>query len=275
MSTLACLECPNTTVPAAGSTTLDQLAEQIRTWTAEVHKACATALRFALDAGDALIAAKEQVPDGRWAQWLKTNCFLSQRSAQLYMRLARYRADVEHALQEFPGLSLRAAQRLIAEPGASSSETTEATFAMTTATAPVVATEIAAVETESEFVAAETASVRPIPRGLAQFLTRYDPIDLIAAMPASLRDELMGRVVRVGGGGAAELDPRLTQLLREVLEAIAIADRSKTRSVVRHSHEHVARNKLREINHALSRLGRSVCDLEIVFIAKREKKHAA
>jgi hypothetical protein len=97
-------------------TNLDDLATRIRTRLEQVRGACVTALRIALDVGDALIAAEAQVPDGKWGRWLRDNCFLSVRSAQLYMQLARHRGEIEDKLDQGVELSLRAARRLITSP---------------------------------------------------------------------------------------------------------------------------------------------------------------
>jgi hypothetical protein len=45
--------------------------------------------------GDALIEAKAKVPHGGWLPWLADNCDMSERSAQLYMRIAKNRNAIE------------------------------------------------------------------------------------------------------------------------------------------------------------------------------------
>jgi Protein of unknown function (DUF3102) len=95
---------------------LDTLAAKIRNAFQEMTKVMRTAVRIGLDAGDALNAAKQQVPDGEWGRWLKNNCYLSQRTVQVYMQLANHRDEVETKLAEIPDLSLRVARKLIAKP---------------------------------------------------------------------------------------------------------------------------------------------------------------
>jgi hypothetical protein len=51
-----------------------------------------------------------------WKEWLRENCFVSDRTAQLYQQLARHRDDIEAELQHNVELSLRAARRLISKP---------------------------------------------------------------------------------------------------------------------------------------------------------------
>jgi hypothetical protein len=73
-------------------------------------------LRIAFSVGDALTQARAQVAPGQWAIWLKANCFLSRRSAELYVQLAHHRDALEERMAEVPTLSLRAAARWIAKP---------------------------------------------------------------------------------------------------------------------------------------------------------------
>jgi len=54
-------------------------------------------LRHALDAGRLLLAAKAALPHGSWRPWLAAHVECSERTAQLYMRLARDRDAVERA----------------------------------------------------------------------------------------------------------------------------------------------------------------------------------
>jgi Protein of unknown function (DUF3102) len=97
--------------PAASE--LNALAAKVRASVRAAQVAACNALHAALDAGDALVTAQEQVPAGEWTRWLRHNCFLSKRTALLYMQLARHRDEIEARLEEIPDLSLRAARRLI------------------------------------------------------------------------------------------------------------------------------------------------------------------
>jgi hypothetical protein len=105
--------------PCANRQDLAALALQIRNALQAAQTGMRNALRMSLDAGDALIAAKDQVAEGRWICWLRENCFLSRRSAELYMQLARHRDEIEAELTRGVDLSLRAAARLVAKPGPS------------------------------------------------------------------------------------------------------------------------------------------------------------
>ena len=86
------LETVSDTVPEV---TLDALAARVRT----EHTAAGTALKdslaHAMAAGDALVEAKEKLAHGQWLPWLQDNCSISERTAQLYMRVSKNRKDVE------------------------------------------------------------------------------------------------------------------------------------------------------------------------------------
>jgi hypothetical protein len=98
--------------PAQVETDLDHLAAQIRAGHKATQATMRNAVTHALDVGDTLIAAKKRIPEGQWRTWLDTKCSIEVRTAQLYMQLARHRDRIE-ACKERPGLSLRAARRLI------------------------------------------------------------------------------------------------------------------------------------------------------------------
>jgi hypothetical protein len=64
---------------------LDELAQKINV----EHSSAQTAMQSALRAGQYLLQAKEQVPRGKWSQWLAAHCpDVSVRTAQYYMRIA-------------------------------------------------------------------------------------------------------------------------------------------------------------------------------------------
>jgi hypothetical protein len=105
------------TVPC--KTDLHALAVTVRVEIAAMHENYCNALQRALSAGDALIAAQDALSERRqWINWLRTCCSLKERTAFLYMRLARRREVIEAEQQHVGDLSLRAALRLIADKGA-------------------------------------------------------------------------------------------------------------------------------------------------------------
>jgi hypothetical protein len=93
--------------PPVPSNDLAVLAGQINDEHDEVVKAIVHGADHAIRAGKLLLAAKIAARHGDWSEWLATNCRVSERSAQLYMQLAR----------EFPqglaGVSLTAAIKML------------------------------------------------------------------------------------------------------------------------------------------------------------------
>jgi len=73
-----------------GPKDLAHLAEAINHYhqTAQEHLRKGGA--YALTTGELLEAAKEQVKHGEWLRWRERNCLFSERTAQGYMRFARY-----------------------------------------------------------------------------------------------------------------------------------------------------------------------------------------
>jgi hypothetical protein len=100
-------------VPPADTQDLAELARRIREAHRAVHSAGAALLHHAMAAGDALITAQAKVT-GNWKRWLRENCFLSVRTAFVYVQLAHHRTVIE--AERAGDLSLRAALRLIAKP---------------------------------------------------------------------------------------------------------------------------------------------------------------
>src|SRR5262245_27712820 len=92
---------------------LDALAKAVREHVQASATAAQNFLEHILDAGDALIRAKQQVKPGNWYAWLRS-CDLSEDKAQRYMQLAAHRVELDPA--RVRGLSLRAALKLIGRP---------------------------------------------------------------------------------------------------------------------------------------------------------------
>jgi hypothetical protein len=98
----------------AESNSLADLAARIR---AE-HEASALSLRLgaehAFHAGELLVEAKALVGHGQWLPWLRDHCGISERTAQLYMRCAKNRAEIEAAnAQPIADLTLNEAAALL------------------------------------------------------------------------------------------------------------------------------------------------------------------
>lgn len=67
---------------------LSGLAETIRTEHSAIASSAQAALLHAITAGEALLAARKQLPKGSWTQWLADECGLRYQRALYYMRLA-------------------------------------------------------------------------------------------------------------------------------------------------------------------------------------------
>jgi Protein of unknown function (DUF3102) len=79
----------------AASNSLVDLAARIRVEHDAASEKLSEALRHAMAAGDLLIEAKELVQHGAWLPWLKDHVAISERTAQIYMRVAKNRAEIE------------------------------------------------------------------------------------------------------------------------------------------------------------------------------------
>jgi hypothetical protein len=97
------------------SNSLTDIAARIRHEHEAVRFALRHAVERAMNTGDLLLEAKEQLQHGQWSQWIQEHCKISDRTARLYMRLAKNRAVIE-ATGDVANLTLNAATRLLAPP---------------------------------------------------------------------------------------------------------------------------------------------------------------
>lgn len=89
------------------SNRLPMLAAEIRRAHADVQEAAKTAAEHAIAAGHALIEAKALVGHGGWLPWLREHCALAERTAQLYMKIARS----GHSAETVSALGLKGAEQ--------------------------------------------------------------------------------------------------------------------------------------------------------------------
>jgi hypothetical protein len=75
------------------SNCLPVLAAEFRRAHADVQDAVKTAADRAITAGQALIEAKSLIKHGEWLPWLREHCALAERTAQLYMKIAKSGMD--------------------------------------------------------------------------------------------------------------------------------------------------------------------------------------
>jgi hypothetical protein len=109
------IETDTTIVKADVDLEPDELAVIIRDEIQQARTAWRNALRHAMNAGDALNVVQPKVAERgiNWKRWLRENCVVSDRTAQLYQQLARHRPEIEVELQSRGELSLRGARQLI------------------------------------------------------------------------------------------------------------------------------------------------------------------
>ena len=77
------------------SNRLPILAADIRRAHADVFAAAKTAAEHAITAGHALIEARGLLMHGEWLPWLREHCALAERTAQLYMQIAKSGLEAE------------------------------------------------------------------------------------------------------------------------------------------------------------------------------------
>jgi hypothetical protein len=97
------------------SNSLANLAKRIKIEHAAYGETARKGVDHAMAAGDLLLEAKAQLGQhGQGLPWLAEHCELSVRSAQLYMRLARNRSEIEGKYATVAHLTLQAAASLLA-----------------------------------------------------------------------------------------------------------------------------------------------------------------
>jgi hypothetical protein len=96
-----------------GSNSLADLAARIRQEHAATAEALQRGVEHAMAAGDLLLEAKAQLKHGLWLPWLAEHCQMSERTAQLYMRVAKNRATIEAKAQRVADLTLNQAAALL------------------------------------------------------------------------------------------------------------------------------------------------------------------
>jgi hypothetical protein len=102
------------TTDIALSNSLADLAARIRIEHEGARAAVRRGIQHAMAAGDLLIEAKAQLKHGQWLPWLRDHCSMPDRTARLYMRLAKGRGVLEAENGNVADLSLRGALDLLA-----------------------------------------------------------------------------------------------------------------------------------------------------------------
>jgi hypothetical protein len=95
-----------------GDNYMPDLSARIKAEHGAVVDALNSAVMHAMAAGDLLAEAKGRVKHGEWLPWLEEHCAISERTAQLYMRLAEDRERLELLIRTGADLSINQAAGL-------------------------------------------------------------------------------------------------------------------------------------------------------------------
>ena len=97
----------NAMTKPSGSNYLPVLATKINNAHRQAREAAKVSLQRAIEVGEYLIEAKEQVGHGDWLAWLTDNVAFSDRSAQAYMQCARHKDEINTKTAAAADLTLR------------------------------------------------------------------------------------------------------------------------------------------------------------------------
>jgi hypothetical protein len=95
------------------SNSLADLAARIEAEHKAVAKHMKAGVEHSIAAGRLLIEAKAQLKHGQWLPWLRQNCAISERTASLYMRLARGAEELAAKSASLADLTVEDAVRLL------------------------------------------------------------------------------------------------------------------------------------------------------------------
>jgi hypothetical protein len=224
------------------------LVEIIRTSHQAVRNAAHNILREAITAGEALLKLKASVSHGEWGHYLRRHCELGERTAQVYMRLAEHRAELEANPQRAADLSLRGALRLIPNKSGKPTKSTKAGAALSS-----LAWSNATVDERCRFVDAI---------GLIPWL---------AAMPPSWLPELERRIDgqrTAATKNVKNVDDTLSKALRQALSLQKTADNKDNNSAGIAAALNAILNKLKAT-------GLDLNDVELTTIRAVHTKRAA
>ena len=216
-----------------------------------VGHALGNALAHAMNAGDALLAARQMVPSDQWEIYLRNHADISERSARVYLRVAKARAVLERQSSAGP-LSIAAALEFLKDP-ASTKARPRVKIKRTKATA----TSLDALTWWSE--ASGEARQR--------FFDSIGLLALLAALPPEFRVEIERRAACRRATGASKLANTLTGALKTALSLQAGASANRPAAGVA--------NALNAINNKLKSEGLDLHDVEIVVSTNAELRRCA
>jgi hypothetical protein len=228
---------------------LADLVARVRERHVRVGLALADALNFAMDAGDALLAARQLVPAGGWGALLR-NCDLSERSARVYQQVAKSRALLERQSSAGRPLSIAAALEYLKDPEASRKRSTK-----TKASASATSFDALAWWGNASGEARQ------------RFFDGIGLLAFLAALPPDWRIEIERRATRHRAAGTSKLANTLSSALKTALSLQAGASAGRSAAEVA--------NALNAINNKLKSEGLDLHDVEIVLSTNAESHRCA
>jgi hypothetical protein len=210
-----------------------------------VGHALGNALQHAMNCGDALLAIREMVPDGKWQAYLRDQTDIPARSARVYQQVAKSRPLLEREGSAAAPISIAQALAYLRDPEAKR-PTSRATNA-----------------SKLNLLAWTAAS----PDARRRFLDGIGLIALLAALPPTWRAEIDRRVNGQRSAAISPLGDKATKALRSALSHLAQkTDQDRASALA----------GLGGIGNLLAAHGLDLHDIEItVAVAARHKAKAA
>ena len=199
--------------------------------------------------GDALPTAHALVPSGSWQTWLRDHCHLSERTARVYVQVAKARAVLARQSSAGRPLSIAAALAYLKDPGTGQRRKSSSARngAAPTALSPIA------------------WSNATLPER-TRFLNGSGLGSVLAALPPGWRAEIARRVTGQRAGYDSNLGEVVTKAVRQALSLQLNAPKDAVAPGVA--------NALNAILNRLRSVGLDLHDVEIVIRAASRKRAA-
>jgi hypothetical protein len=182
-----------------------------------------------MSAGDALLAARELVAAGKWEAYLRGKTDISERSARVYQRVAKARAQLERQSSAGP-LSIAAALEFLKDPEAARKKSDAKTKTNSAASSFDAIKWWAETSLEARRHLLDSAGLTAV----------------LAAMPANWRPELEARVIGLRTSSGDPI-PKAALVLRKALSLVKTARTPGTTKPVAASNENEALAALHQL----------------------------
>jgi hypothetical protein len=212
-----------------------------------VGLALGNALQHAMNCGDVLLAIREMVPDGKWQAYLRDRTDISERSARIYIQVAKSRTLLDRQSSAAP-LSIAAALQYLKDPEAKKTTTSSRT------------------KTEAPKLNLH-AWIEASPAERKHFLDGIGLTSLLGSIPSAWRAEIDRRVGGQRAAAASPISEKATKALRAALSHAALKTEHDRASALA---------SLGGIGNLLAAQGLDLHDIEItVAVAAKHKMKAA